>query len=105
MQISGRVYSCRQITGSYLLDIKYQISKQMSSSYLLEKEKFMGANKQKLYSFRTDDELIEKLNILAERHSRTRNKEIEYALKQYVAACEQEEGRTNTGKLSVSKIG
>ena len=79
MQISNRAYSCRQI--------------------------FMGANKQKLYSFRTDDELIEKLNILAERHSRTRNKEIEYALKQYVAACEQEEGRINTGKLSVSKIG
>ena len=48
----------------------------------------MGANKQKLYSFRTDDELIEKLNILAERHSRTRNKEIEYALKQYIAEYE-----------------
>lgn len=65
----------------------------------------MGANKQKLYSFRTDDELIEKLNILAEQHSRTRNKEIEYALKLYVEKCEQEEGRTNTDKLSVSKIG
>lgn len=71
----------------------------------IKKEKIMGEHKQKLYSFRTDDELIEKLNILAERHSRTRNKEIEYALKQYVAACEQEEGKTNTGKLSVSKIG
>lgn len=64
----------------------------------------MGENKQKLYSFRTEDELIEKLNILAKKHSRTRNKEIEYALKLYVEKCEQEEGRV-TGKLSVSKIG
>ena len=65
----------------------------------------MGEHKQKLYSFRTNDEIIKKLNAIAEEHNRTRNKEIEYALKQYVAACEQEEGRINTGKLSVSKIG
>ena len=64
----------------------------------------MGEHKQKLYSFRTDDELIEKLNIIAEKHNRTRNKEIEYALKLYVEKCEQEEGKVNTGKLSVSKI-
>ena len=50
----------------------------------------MGEHKQKLYSFRTDDELIEKLNIIAEKHSRTRNKEIEYALKKYVEQYEQE---------------
>ena len=65
----------------------------------------MGEHKQKLYSFRTDDELIEKLNVIAEKHNRTRNKEIEYALKLYVEKCEQEEGKTNKGKLSVSKIG
>lgn len=64
----------------------------------------MGEHKQKLYSFRTDDELIEKLNIIAEKHSRTRNKEIEYALKKYVEQYEQEEGRINNSKLSVSKI-
>lgn len=65
----------------------------------------MGANKQKLYSFRTDDELIEKLNIIAEKHNRTRNKEIEYALKLYVEKCEKEEGKINNNKLSISKIG
>jgi predicted transcriptional regulator len=64
----------------------------------------MGEHKQKLYSFRTDDELIEKLNIIAEKHSRTRNKEIEYALKKYVEQYEQEEGRINNSKLSVTKI-
>ncbi len=64
----------------------------------------MGEHKQKLYSFRTDDELIEKLNIIAEKHSRTRNKEIEYALKKYVEQYEQEEGKINNSKLSVTKI-
>ena len=64
----------------------------------------MGEHKQKLYSFRTDDELIEKLNIIAEKHSRTRNKEIEYALKKYVEQYEQEEGKINNSTLSVTKI-
>lgn len=52
----------------------------------------MGKNLQKLYSFRTDDTLIKKLNIISEEHSRTRNKEIEYALKLYVKNYEQEHG-------------
>ena len=65
----------------------------------------MGQNKQKLYSFRTEDELIEKMNVLAERHSRTRNKEIEYALKLYIQKCEKEEGRiNNTLSISQEKI-
>ena len=48
----------------------------------------MGEHKQKLYSFRTNDELIKKLNAIAEEYNRTRNKEIEYALKQYIAEYE-----------------
>ena len=48
----------------------------------------MGEHKQKLYSFRTNDEIIKKLNAIAEEHNRTRNKEIEYALKQYIAEYE-----------------
>lgn len=64
----------------------------------------MGEHKQKLYSFRTNEELIEKMNILAERHSRTRNKEIEYALKLYIEQCEREEGKVNN-TLSAIKIG
>lgn len=51
----------------------------------------MGEHKQRLFSFRTEEELIEKLNILAKKHSRTRNKEIEYALKLYVEKCRLEE--------------
>lgn len=52
----------------------------------------MGKNLQKLYSFRTDETLIQKLNIISNEHSRTRNKEIEYALKLYVKDYEQEHG-------------
>ena len=48
----------------------------------------MGEHKQKLYSFRTNDEIIKKLNAIAEEHNRTSNKEIEYALKQYIAEYE-----------------
>lgn len=61
----------------------------------------MGKNLQKLYSFRTNDELIEKLNIIAEKHSRTRNKEIEYALKQYVENYETQEGRINLKNINI----
>lgn len=61
----------------------------------------MGKNLQKLYSFRTNDELIEKLNIIAEKHSRTRNKEIEYALKQYVENYETQEGKINLKNINI----
>lgn len=61
----------------------------------------MGEHKQKLFSFRTNDELIEKLNIIAEKHSRTRNKEIEYALKQYVEDYETQEGKINLKNINI----
>lgn len=61
----------------------------------------MGEHKQKLFSFRTNDELIEKLNIIAEKHSRTRNKEIEYALKQYVENYETQEGKINLKNINI----
>lgn len=61
----------------------------------------MGKNLQKLYSFRTNDELIEKLNIIAEKHSRTRNKEIEYALKQYIENYETQEGKINLKNINI----
>lgn len=70
----------------------------------------MGKNLQKLYSFRTSDDVIEKLNIIAENHSRTRNKEIEFALKQYIKKYENEEGEiilkninidTNNGTINM----
>lgn len=66
----------------------------------------MGKNLQKLYSFRTDEEIINKMSDIAKKHSRTRNKEIEYALKLYIEQYEKEHGRVKTDtELSVSKIG
>ena len=62
----------------------------------------MGEHKQKLFSFRTNDELIEKLNIIAKKHSRTRNKEIEYALKQYVEDYETQEGKINLKNININ---
>lgn len=52
----------------------------------------MGKNLQKLYSFRTDETLIQKLKIISREHTRTRNKEIEYALKLYVKDYEEKYG-------------
>ena len=45
----------------------------------------MGVNKVKVTGFRIEDEtILKKLNIIARNNCRTRNKEVEYALKQYV---------------------
>lgn len=52
----------------------------------------MGKNLQKLYSFRTDDLLIKKLNHIAEQNTRTRTKEIEHVLKNYVKEYEKKHG-------------
>lgn len=76
------------------MDVKWLSAKK------LERQK-MGEHKQKLFSFRTNDELIEKLNIIAEKHSRTRNKEIEYALKQYVEDYETQEGKINLKNINI----
>ena len=53
----------------------------------------MGKNKTKVTGFRIEDEsILTKLNIIAKENCRTRNKEVEYALKQYVLDYEQEHG-------------
>lgn len=80
----------------------------------------MGKHLQKLFSFRTDEELINKLNYIANHNSRTRNKEVEHVLKNYVKDFEathgelvvEEDGSVSTakpkalpGKSSTSKIG
>lgn len=53
----------------------------------------MGKNKTKVTGFRIEDEsILTKLNIIAKENCRTRNKEVEYALKQYVLNYEQEHG-------------
>lgn len=58
----------------------------------------MGKNLQKLFSFRTDDSIIEKLNFIAEYNTRTRNKEIEHVLKQHIKNFE-----CNIGKLEIDE--
>lgn len=53
----------------------------------------MGLNKTKVTGFRIEDEkVLMKLNIIAKRNCRTRNKEVEYALKKYVNDYEQQNG-------------
>lgn len=64
----------------------------------------MGKHLQKLYGIRTDDETMEKLTIIALNHSRTRNKEIEFVLKEYVKYVERNEGTININNVQVKKI-
>lgn len=53
----------------------------------------MGENKVKVTGFRIEDtSILEKLNIIAKNNCRTRNKEVEYALKKYVQDYETEHG-------------
>lgn len=53
----------------------------------------MGENKVKVTGFRIEDtSILEKLNIIAKNNCRTRNKEVEYALKKYVQDYEKENG-------------
>lgn len=57
----------------------------------------MGANKVKVTGFRIEDEsILEKLNIIAKNNCRTRNKEVEYALKKYVESYEEINGEIKT---------
>ena len=56
----------------------------------------MGKNLVKVTGFRiSDDSILEKLNIIAKDHNRTRNQEVEWALSQYVKAYEKENGIIN----------
>ena len=56
----------------------------------------MGQNKVKVTGFRIEDEtILEKLNIIAKANCRTRNKEVEYALKLYVTNYENQNGKIN----------
>lgn len=53
----------------------------------------MGLNKTKVTGFRIEDEkILEKLHVIAKNNCRTRNKEVEYALKKHVEEYEKEHG-------------
>lgn len=59
----------------------------------------MGKNRIKVTGFRIEDEsILEKLNIIAKENCRTRNKEVEYALKKYVDDYESVNGSINIQK-------
>ena len=54
----------------------------------------MGKNKTKVTGFRIEDEnILIKLGAIANQNCRTRNKEVEYALKEYVNQYEQKNGK------------
>jgi hypothetical protein len=56
----------------------------------------MGKNLQKLYSFRTDDVIIKKIEYIAKQNTRNRNQQIEHLLKECISKYEKEYGVINT---------
>lgn len=63
----------------------------------------MGKNKIKVTGFRIKDEtILEKLNVIAENNCRTRNQEVEFALKQYVKTYESQHGNISIGDINIS---
>ena len=63
----------------------------ISSSHQFEVGDVM-ANYYTPFSLRVSEELLDKVKQLAAAHKRSANKEIEFALEQYVAAYEKEHG-------------
>ena len=56
-------------------------------------------------TLRIEQEYIDKLKLIAEENERSLNQGIVFTLKQRIKEYEEQKGRINTGKLSVSKIG
>lgn len=54
---------------------------------------------------RMEQELVNKINKIAQEENRSTNQEIVYAIKKYVEQYEKEHGRVNSAELSISKIG
>lgn len=52
----------------------------------------MGKYKNKAYPLRIDGTIMDKLEIIANNNSRSKNKEIEFALKRYVDVYEAQHG-------------
>lgn len=52
----------------------------------------MGTYKNKAYSLRIDADVMDKMKIIADNNSRSKNKEIEHALKKYVDVYEAQHG-------------
>lgn len=54
---------------------------------------------------RMEKELIDKVNILTKKETRSTNQQIIYILKKYIEQYEQENGRINNLGVSVTKTG
>ena len=63
----------------------------------------MPSDKPKIV-IRTEQETIDKLDIIAKEQNRSRDNLAEYILKDFISQYEKENGRINNGKLSVTKI-
>ncbi len=53
----------------------------------------MGKNLKKLYSFRTEDWIMKKIEYIGEKNTRNRTQEIEHILKQHIQKYELENGK------------
>lgn len=56
-------------------------------------------------TLRMEQELIDKINRLAEQENRSVNQQITYIVKKYVEQYEKENGRVSEPGVSISKIG
>ncbi len=56
-------------------------------------------------TLRMEQELIDKINKLAEQENRSVNQQITYIVKKYIEQYEKENGRINEPGVSISKIG
>ena len=54
---------------------------------------------------RTEQDIIEKINIIAKKENRSTNQQINYIIKKYIEQYEQENGRINSPELSVTRTG
>lgn len=63
----------------------------------------MPSDKPKIV-IRTEQETIDKLDIIAKEQNRSRANLAEYILKDFISQYEKENGRINNVKLSVTKI-
>lgn len=67
-------------------------------------EKYMPSNLPRL-TVRMEQELINKINKIAEEENRSTNQQITYIMKKYIEQYEKEHGRISGQGVSVSKIG
>jgi len=81
--------------------------KQLSAVKIIQRfEVFMGKNLQKLYSFRTNEDIIKKIEYIADLNTRNRNQQIEHLLKECINDFELKNGQLvmeEDGSISISK--